>query len=115
MEKTGKEVSATNEIVPMGCSLSSELIVIVANFCPRSALFSALLVEAKEFEYIYSQLSPYGHLAIADTPIIRSAAKSRAKINYRRLSQTFSLLRTLANEDTNWRSLQCPLLREVYI
>ena len=31
----------------------------------------------------YSQLFPCGHLAIMDTPIIRTAAKSPAKINYR--------------------------------
>ena len=35
----------------------------------------------------YSQLSPCGHLVITDTPIIRTAAKSSAKINYRRLTE----------------------------
>ena len=35
----------------------------------------------------YSQLSPCGHLAITDTPIIRTVAKSPAKIHYRRLTE----------------------------
>ena len=49
----------------------------------------------------YSQLSPCGHLAITDTPIIRTAAKSQAKIKYRRLTEInsryygLSLMRTL--------------------
>ena len=49
----------------------------------------------------YSQLSPCGHPAITDTPIIRTAAKSPAKINYRRLTKInsryygLSLMRTL--------------------
>ena len=30
----------------------------------------------------YSQLSPCGHIAITDTPIIRTAVKSPATINY---------------------------------
>ena len=34
----------------------------------------------------YSQLSPCGHLAITDTPIIRTEAKSQAKTIYRRLA-----------------------------
>ena len=37
--------------------------------------------------YMYSQLSPCGHLAITDTPIIRTVAKSLAKTNYRRLPE----------------------------
>ena len=51
--------------------------------------------------WLYSQLSTCGHLAITDTPIIRTAAKSPAKINYRRLNEInfryygLSLLRTL--------------------
>ena len=36
----------------------------------------------------YSQLSPCGHPPITDTPIIRTAAKSRAKINCRGLTET---------------------------
>ena len=53
-----------------------------------------------------------GHSATTDTPVIRTTAKSQAKINYN--IQTFDgnklpLLRTLANEDTNSRSLPCPL------
>ena len=35
----------------------------------------------------YSQLSPCRHLAIADTRIIWTAAKSTAKINYRHLTE----------------------------
>ena len=34
----------------------------------------------------YSQLSPCGHPAITDTPIIRTEAKSQAKTIYRRLA-----------------------------
>ena len=34
----------------------------------------------------YSQLSPCGHPAIRDTPIIRTEAKSQAKTIYRRLA-----------------------------
>ena len=34
----------------------------------------------------YSQLSPCGHPAITDTPIIRTEAKSQAKTIYRHLS-----------------------------
>ena len=63
-----------------------------------------------QLKYKYSQLSPCGHLAITDTPIKRTAAKSPAETNYRRLTEKqLPLLRTLANEDTNSRSLQCPL------
>ena len=49
----------------------------------------------------YSQLSPCGHPAITDTPIIRTAAKSPAKTNYRCLTEInsryyeLSLMRTL--------------------
>ena len=49
----------------------------------------------------YSQLSPCGHPAITDTPIKRTAAKSPAKTNYRRLTEInshyygLSLIRTL--------------------
>ena len=49
----------------------------------------------------YSQLSPCGHLAITDTPIKRTAAKSQEKTNYRRLTEIksryygLSLMRTL--------------------
>ena len=35
----------------------------------------------------YSQLSPCGHLAITETPIIQTAAKSAAKTNYTRLTE----------------------------
>ena len=60
-------------------------------------------------------LSYISHLGIvnsrlANTPIIRTAAKFPGKNKL----QTFDLnklplLRTVANEDTNLRSLQCPL------
>ena len=44
---------------------------------------------------------------LANTPIIRTAAKSQAKINYRCLTEKqLPLLRTLANEDTDSRFLQ---------
>ena len=52
------------------------------------------------FSSTYSQLSPCGHLALTDNPIIRTAAKSPAKTNYRRLTKInsryygLSLLRT---------------------
>ena len=36
---------------------------------------------------VYGQLSPCGHLAITDTPLIRTKAKCPAKINYRRLTE----------------------------
>ena len=49
----------------------------------------------------YSQLPPCEHPAITDTPIIRTAAKSPAKPNFRHLSEInsryygLSLMRTL--------------------
>ena len=58
---------------------------------------------------VYSQLSPCGRL-VMDTPIVRTATKSSAKINYRRLTEInsryygLSLLRTLINS----RSRGCP-------
>ena len=58
---------------------------------------------------IYSLLSLCGHPAITDTPIKRTAAKSLAKTNYRRLTVINPpQLRTLATQDTDSRSLQCP-------
>ena len=36
---------------------------------------------------MYIQLSPCGHPAITDTPIIRTADKFRSKINYRHLTE----------------------------
>ena len=75
------------------------------------ALFQAPLQNQE-----YSQLLPCGHPAITDTLIIQTAAKSRAKTNYRRLTwNKLPLLQTLVNEDTNWRSLQCPLWREMTV
>ena len=37
---------------------------------------------------VYSQLSPCGHLGITDTPLIRTAAKSPAKVTEVWLKQT---------------------------
>ena len=48
---------------------------------------SAVSVEDTDRKNCYSQLSPYGHPAITDTPIIRTAPKSWAKIYYGRLSE----------------------------
>ena len=56
------------------------------------------------YPFVFSQLSTCGHPAITDTPIIRTAAKSRAKINYRRLTEInswyygLSLMRTLTQD-----------------
>ena len=68
------------------------------------------------FSSNYSQLLPCGHLAITDTPIIRRATKSLAKkkntdvwLKKKNNNKKTPLLRTLVNEDTNSRSLQCPL------
>ena len=50
---------------------------------------------------LYSQLLPCGHPDITDTPLIRTAAKSQAKIIYRCLTEInssyygLSLMRTL--------------------
>ena len=50
----------------------------------------------------YSQLSPCGHLAITDTLIIRTAAKSPAKNKLQTFNwHKFPLLRTLTVKDTN--------------
>ena len=48
---------------------------------------SAVSVEDTDRKNCYSQLLPYGHPAITDTQIIRTALKSRAKINYGRLTE----------------------------
>ena len=55
-----------------------------ANSCEKKAWkrFSAV-----DDAVDYSQLSPCGHPAITDTPIIRTADKFRAKINYRHLTE----------------------------
>ena len=56
------------------------------------------------YPFVFSLLSTCGHPAITDTPIIRTAAKSRAKINYRRLTEInswyygLSLMRTLTQD-----------------
>ena len=56
------------------------------------------------YPFVFSQLSTCGHPAITDTPIIRTAAKSRSKINYRRLTEInswyygLSLMRTLTQD-----------------
>ena len=60
---------------------------------------NAEIVRAKIKDY--SQLSPCGHPSITETPIIRTTAKSQAKINYRRLTEVnsryygLSVMRTL--------------------
>ena len=50
----------------------------------------------------YRQLSPCGHPAVTDTPVPGINKLQTYDWN------VLSLLRTLANEDTNSRSLQCP-------
>ena len=56
----------------------------------------------------YSQPSPCGHPVITDTPIIRTAAKSLAKINHRRLTEKHSRYYGLSlMRKTKSRSLQC--------
>ena len=52
---------------------------------PNYNLFYPKLVSGTLHDY--SQLSPCGHPAITDTPVIRTAAKSQAKINFRRLGK----------------------------
>ena len=79
--------------------------VIPARFLSRSEAALRRSLKWRETNGIrcsyYSQLSPCGHPAITDTPIIRTAAKSPAKINYRRLTEInsryygLSLMRTL--------------------
>ena len=71
-------------------------------FCPqKTQRLSKKHHEADTLSSAYSQLSPCGHPAITDTPIIRTAAKSPAKINNRRLTEInsryyrLSLMRTL--------------------
>ena len=44
--------------------------------------------KAESINTLYSQLSPCGHLAITDTPLIRTAAKSPAKVTDIWLKQT---------------------------
>ena len=47
---------------------------------------------------------------LANTPIIRTAAKFPGKNKLQTFDlNKFPLLRTLANEDSNLRSLKCPL------
>ena len=51
--------------------------------CCSVSMLPALRGFFKKAELIntsYSQLSPCGHLAITDTPLIRTAAKSPAKV-----------------------------------
>ena len=54
----------------------------------------------------YSQLSPCGHLTIADNLTIQTAAKSKEKINCRHFTEIlkFPLLQSLAVKDINSRS-----------
>ena len=70
----------------------------------------------KEFLLKNHLFLPYRHPAITHTPIIWIAAKSQAKMNYRCFAwNKLSLLQTLGNEDTNLRSLQCPLEGELTV
>ena len=59
---------------------------------------SAVSVEDIDRKNCYSKLSPYGQPAITDTPIIRTAAKSQAKINYGRLTEINSRYNGRARE-----------------
>ena len=54
--------------------------------CSREGMYQ-LWVWKTDRKNCYSQLSPYEHPAMTDTPIIRTAPKSRAKINYGRLTE----------------------------
>ena len=64
-------------------------------------IYKLVALYCKKKNANYSQLSPCGHLAITDTPIIWTAAKSLTKINYRHVTEINScyygllLLRTL--------------------
>ena len=57
-----------------------------------------------------SQVAPHGHPAITDTPIKRTVTKSRAKTNYRCLTEIKSRYYRLSrgNEDTNSKSIKGP-------
>ena len=60
--------------------------------------------------WTYTVNSRLAATPLTDTLIIRTAAKSQAKIHYRRLTEIeLPLLQTLTKEDSNSRSLQCPL------
>ena len=64
----------------------------------------------------YGELSPCRHLALTDTPIIRTAAKSPTKINYRCLTEInsryygLSLLRTLTRGPEGVRNIKRELI-----
>ena len=63
--------------------------------------FVCLFVFLLRGEDIYSHLSPCGHLAITDSPIIRTAAKSPIKTDYRRLNEINSRYYGLSNTRNN--------------
>ena len=68
----------------------------------------------KSFCWKIISFLPCRHPAITHTPITWIAAKFQAKMNYRHFDwNKLSLLWTLGNEDTNLRSLQCPLEGEL--
>ena len=68
------------------------------------------LFHSDKKQTIYRQLSTCGHVAKKDTPIIGTAAKSQAKNKLLKFDwNKLPLLWTLANKDTNSRSLQSPL------
>ena len=82
----------------------------------KSNCLYGIIVKARDLKRNPGGILPsISHIGIvnsllADAPIIRTAAKFPGKNKL----QTFDLnklplLRTLANEDTNLRSLQCPL------
>ena len=106
--------------------LKTIMIIINSNsvsrfYCPMTLHLSknyniiakGIKVNENQFQSIYSQLSPCRHLTIRDTPIIRAAALSSAKINYRHLTEKkfplyygLSLLRTLTHRPEGVRNKQ---------
>ena len=71
----------------------------VEPYCNDSSIYCPPLTQA--ILPPYSQLSPFGYLSMTDIPIIQTAAKSKAKIIYRRLTEInsryygLSVMRTL--------------------
>ena len=78
-------------------------------FCKFWFLSSGISCISTSFLW-YSQLPPCGHPTITDTWIIRTAAKSQAKINYRCLTEINSryygllLMRTLTQDPHSVRN-----------
>ena len=63
----------------MFASVSPIFFVAVAKQVPGVGYMAAHLQQKSPFQ---SQLSPCGHPVITHTPVIRTTAKSQAKINY---------------------------------